>query len=284
MITEKITAESNSGNPLQQRLDDLANKATSQSAELLSLQREIKALTPVIGGMDTNLSKFDSDWPGLKASLQRIRQNTELQLLELQKELSSESIRNLDRAIEQHLTEDNTRQEECNKLNQALHGPSSWNRISAEVEEILAKSVFTELHVSSMDKRISTAEARLKKASAVVTNCDEHRAEKYVLLRMIAELLDKTRVETACLTHLFDFQWPKSREDYQKALLCAAQKYVASQEAVFQMKATEEEAKADFKQKNAAVLANRQNREERLIARAKSSVAGNSGKCVIEQH
>jgi len=259
---------------LKKQQSDWENKEKTLTLDLLKSQREIKALSPLVGEIEINLNKFEAEWPRVQVSLQRVRKNLEHELAELKKELSAETIQKLDGVIKQLSDDENKNQDGCNKLEQELHGQSTWSRICSEIEESLCKSRYTEMLLSNITKRVASAETRLKKASAVATNGDGLRAEKYILIHLANQDLNKSRVETDYHTSVSDFKFPVDKQDYEKMLVEAAQDYAAAQESLFETRATEEKEKTAFKIEKAKVLADRQNRVDNLIALAKASVTG----------
>jgi len=259
---------------LVEKLKSMEANEEKQSTELLTNQREIKALSPLKVVIESNLSKFESDWPAMATSLQRIRQSLDTELEELRKELEAAAIAKIDGAIRELSTKNCQQQELAKSLDESLNGTVSWKRIDAEDSESLAKSRFSEIPVTNMAKRIANAEARLKKAGSVATNNDAFRAEKYVLLRQVSEDLDKSRIETDYLTHSSDFVFPKDRADYEKLLVLASLNYTKVQESLFHMRAAEDTAVTDLKQNKIAILASGQNRVDRIIAKARESIAG----------
>ena len=259
---------------LVEKLKSMEANEEKQSTELLTNQREIKALSPLKVVIESNLSKFESDWPAMATSLQRIRQSLDTELEELRKELEAAAIAKIDGAIRELSSKDCQQQELAKSLDESLNGTVSWKRIDAEDSESLAKSRFSEIPVTNMAKRIANAEARLKKAGSVATNNDAFRAEKYVLLRQVSEDLDKSRIETDYLTHSSDFVFPKDRADYEKLLVLASLNYTKVQESLFHMRAAEDTAVTDLKQNKIAILASGQNRVDRIIAKARESIAG----------
>jgi len=259
---------------LVEKLESMEANEEKQSTELLTNQREIKALSPLKVVIESNLSKFESDWPAMATSLQRIRQSLDTELEELRKELEAAAIAKIDGAIRELSTKNCQQQELAKSLDESLNGTVSWKRIDAEDSESLAKSRFSEIPVTNMAKRIANAEARLKKAGSVATNNDAFRAEKYVLLRQVSEDLDKSRIETDYLTHSSDFVFPKDRADYEKLLVLASLNYTKVQESLFHMRAAEDTAVTDLKQNKIAILASGQNRVDRIIAKARESIAG----------
>lgn len=257
---------------LKKQQSDWEDQEKTQTLDLLKSQRKIKALSPLVGEIEINLNKFDAEWPNLQASLERVRKNAEHELTEPKKELSAEVIQKLEGAIKKLSDDDAKSRDKCEKLEELLHGSSTWDRICSEIEESLVRTRFTEMHLSNITKRVAAAEARLKKASAVSTNSDELRAEKYALIHLVNQDLNESQIETDYLTSVSDFKFPDNKLDYEKMLVGAAQMYTSAQESLFVQRAAEEKAKADFKIEKAKVLSDRQSRVDRLIAQAKASV------------
>ncbi|MFO0943681.1 MAG: hypothetical protein U0930_23340 [Pirellulales bacterium] len=257
---------------LVQKLNSMAEKEVSQSTELQANQREIKALTPLKEAIESNLEKFESDWPTIGASLQRIRTSLRSELEELTKELQPATKAKIDSAIVGLSKKDSEAQASAKLLDASLNGEVTWKRIEAEKFEAFTKARLSEIHMASIAKRINSAEARLKKASSVASNNDSLRAEKYVLLGLVTEVLESSRIETDYLTYVSAFHFPTDKSDYEKKLLQAALDYANAQESLFQLRAAEEASKTDFKKTKTAVQVAVQSRMDRMVDTAKESV------------
>jgi hypothetical protein len=254
------------------RLDSMKSDEERQSTELLATQRAIKPLSPLKELIETNLNRFDSDWPAIQASLQRIRTELDGELVELGKELDSLARQKIDQSLKDISKADIEEQHSAESLDKSLAGEVRFKRIEAEYAEALAKARLHELHLESITKRISDAETRLRRAGSIATKNDSLRAQKYVLLKLVEEDLARSRIEVDYRIYESNFEFPEDKNSYESLVVIAAWNYAKSQETLFQDRATEEAENMKFKQRKTKISTNLQSREDRIVAEAKESI------------